>query len=311
MPPKPETQFIRACSSGKSDVVRGLLQSGLASETRDNFGLTGLIWAARKGHIEVAKILLAFGADLEARDRTGRTALHHAVAFNRHDFVEFIADRGAFLNPVDLHGWTPLDLAASGGQVVRVLAQLGAERRKSEEPLEIRAGLNRFSSGGAVGGPDLPVEVERIHIQLNTLLRRWVGKYSPAVEGFAFLLYVDASLARYTKQLKLCGPQKARRSGRWLSVKIGVPESWWRGEEAKYKTHLTDSIEEGLKSMIALLQRNKHQVNAQRLLADWATIKQEFLETPAPPFAAEKQRAQITAAVNHAIGAGVRRKRVR
>ena len=75
MAPKPETQFIRACSTGKSEVVRELLQGGISTETRDTYGLTGLIWAGRKGQVGVAEVLLAGGADVEAKDRTGRTAL--------------------------------------------------------------------------------------------------------------------------------------------------------------------------------------------------------------------------------------------
>ena len=58
MAPKPETQFIRACSTGKPEVVRELLEGGLSPETRDNYGLTGLIWAGRKGQVGVAEILL-------------------------------------------------------------------------------------------------------------------------------------------------------------------------------------------------------------------------------------------------------------
>ena len=120
------------------------------------------------------------------------------------------------------------------------------------------------------------------------------------MEGFSFPLYVDGSLVRYTEEMNLLGPQKARRSGSWLSAEIGVPERWWRENEPTYKTHLTDSIEEGLNSMIALLQRNKHEVDAERLLADWATVKRELLETSAPPFPAEKQRASVVALVNEA-----------
>jgi hypothetical protein len=81
---------------------------------------------------------------------------------------------------------------------------------------------------------------------------------------------------------------------------MGIPEEWWREDESTYKTYLTNSIEAGLNSMIALLRRNKHEVNAGRLLADWATIKKEFLETTAPPFPAEKQRESMMAMVNEA-----------
>jgi hypothetical protein len=301
MAPKPEIQFIRACSTGKPEVVRELLQSGLSPETRDTYGLTGLIWAGRKGHVVVAEVLLAGGADLEAKDRRGRTALHHAVALKRPDFVEFIANRRAFLNPVDVHGCTPLDIASmSGDKMVKLLERLGAQRRKSERPPERRTGLNRFASGGATGGPNLPIEVERVRIQLNAFLRHWTGEYSPAVEVFSFPLYVDGSLVRYTEQMNLLGPQKAQRSGNWLTVKIGVPEEWWSENETTYKTHLADSIEAGLNSMITLLQRNKHEVDADQLLADWATVKREFLETPAPPFPAEKEHESMMAMVNDA-----------
>ena len=83
-------------------------------------------------------------------------------------------------------------------------------------------------------------------------------------------------------------------------VKIGVPEKWWLENETGYKTHLTDSIEAGFNSIIAQLQRNKHEVNAAQLLTDWAAVKKQFLETSAPPFPAEKQRESMMALVNQA-----------
>ena len=310
MAPKLEIQFIRACSTGKPEVVRELLQGGLPPETRDTYGLTGLIWAARKGQVAVAEALLAGGADLEEKDRRGRTALHHAVALKHPDFVKFIANRGAFLNPVDMHGCTPLDLATmSGDKMVALLEQLGAQRKKSERLPEKKKGINRFASGGATGGPNLPIQIERVRVQLNRLLQGWTGEYSPQIEVFRFPLFVDGAVVRYTEEMNLLGPQKAQRSGSWLTVKIGVPEDWWRESETTYKTHLTGSIEAGLNSMIALLKRNKHDVNAELLLADWAVVKKEFLETTAPPFPAEKQRESMMAMVEEARRAVEARKR--
>jgi hypothetical protein len=61
--------------------------------------------------------------------------------------------------------------------------------------------------------------------------------------------------------------------------------------------------------MIALLKRNKHDVNAELLLADWAVVKKEFLETTAPPFPAEKQRESMMAMVEEARRAVEARKR--
>jgi hypothetical protein len=301
MAPKPELQFIRACSTGKTEVVRELLLNGLSPDSCDSFGLTGLMWAARKGQIEVANVLLAGGADLEAKDRLGRTALFHAVAYKRHVFAEFLLAKGAMPSPVDAHGWTPLDIASmpTNREMVEILQQSGAERRYSQKPpVGVQLRSNSFYFGPAVGGPNLPVEVERIHIQLGLAMSGWTGNYTDAIETFSFSPFVDGSVVRYTEGMNILGVQKAKRKKDWLDVDIGVPESWWREEEPKYKRRLTDSMEEGLRSMIALLLRNKHEVNAELLLADWAKVRKEFLETPAPPFAAEKQRAATRSMVN-------------
>ena len=56
--------------------------------------------------------------------------------------------------------------------MVALLEQFGAQRGKSEKSPEKRKGLNRFGSGGA-SGSDLPIGVERVRVQLNTLLHRW------------------------------------------------------------------------------------------------------------------------------------------
>jgi hypothetical protein len=304
MAPNPELHFIRACSTGKTEVVRELLHSGFSPDTRDPFGLTGLMWAGRKGHVEIANVLLGGGADLEAKDRRGRTALFHAVAYKRHAFVEFLLAKGAMHSPVDAHGWTPLDVASmpSNQKSVEILKQSGAERKYSQEPpVQPKLRSNSFYFGPGVGGPDLPVEVERIHIQFGLAMSRWKGNYTDAIETFSFSPFVDGSVVRYTERMNILGVQKAKRKKNWLDVEIGVPESWWREEEPKYKKRLTDSIEEGLHSMIALLIRNKHGVNAELLLADWAKVRKELLETPAPPFAAEKQRAAMRSMVSEIV----------
>jgi hypothetical protein len=197
-------------------------------------------------------------------------------------------------------------------KMVAILTQLGAQRKATQEPPpEGEKKLNRFGTGGATGGPDLPVEVGRVRVQLNTLLSRWKGEYATAVEAFYFPLFTDGSLIRYTETMKILGAQEAKRKRDWVEVKIGVPESWWREEEPAYKRLLTDSIEKGLHSMIALLQRNKHEVRAELLLRDWEGVKKEFLSTPAPPYAAERQQAAMMSLVKEVIRAAEERKQLR
>jgi len=84
----------------------------------------------------------------------------------------------------------------------------------------------------------------------------------------------------------IVGAQKAKRKRDWVEVEIGIPENWWRGDQgALYKWHLASAVEEGLRSMIDLLKRNRHEINDGTLLRDWHTIKSRFLadaehETP-------------------------------
>lgn len=239
MAAKPETLFIRACSTGKAETVRQLIQSGPSPDTRDTYGLTGLIWAGRRGQIEVARVLVEAGAELDGKDRTGRTALSHSVMFKRLAFVQFMASNAAFLNPVDMHGWTPLDLASipKDARMVEILKQLGAQGKSTQEPPpEDETHTNTFYGGAGVGGPDLPIEVERIHIQLSAGMRRWKGNYTNAIKTFGFVLFVDGSVIRYTETMNVLGTQKAKRKRDWVEVRVGVPESWSSEEEAAYKS---------------------------------------------------------------------------
>ena len=127
---KTTAAFIRACSRGDATELARILSQGMPADTRDKYGLTGLIWAGRKGHVEIAKILLSSGADIEGTDKRGRTSLFHAVGYKRYDFVEYMATQGANLNPIDVHGWVPLDFSVSNHNVkmAGILKRLGAKQ---------------------------------------------------------------------------------------------------------------------------------------------------------------------------------------
>lgn len=138
---------------------------------------------------------------------------------------------------------------------------------------------NTFSLGAQIGGNDASDATRRPEQEVRDALNRWSGNYCGAIREFAFLLRVDGAIHSYTKIFNIDGAQKAKRKKDWVEVEIGVPEIWWKPDQrASYKKHLLEEIEKGLHSMIELLQRNRHDINATALLADWGNIKSELLE---------------------------------
>lgn len=138
---------------------------------------------------------------------------------------------------------------------------------------------NNFSLGSQVGGPDAS-EITRNHEQdLRDAFNRWQGDYTNAIKEFAFILRVDGKVHSYTKEWDILGAQPAKRKRDWIEVEIGVPERWWREAQGRnYRIYLTAEIENGLHSMIELLQRNKHTIKAEALLSDWRRIKSNYLQ---------------------------------
>ncbi len=141
---------------------------------------------------------------------------------------------------------------------------------------------NVFSLGSQIGGPASGPAAEAMldmEHQLRDAMNRWRGDYTTAISEFAFLLRVDGEIHTYKKIYGIMGAQPAKRKREWVEVEIGVPESWWREDRGKnYKMRLAAEIDKGLRSMIELLQRNKHPINGEALLADWETIKTEWFD---------------------------------
>ncbi|HKA07330.1 MAG TPA: ankyrin repeat domain-containing protein [Gemmataceae bacterium] len=274
-------KFFQACSTGKSGVVAAYLDSGVGPNARDQYQLTGLIWAGRKGRIEVANLLLQRGADIDAEDLTGRTALFHAVAYKRHEFVEFLAKRGANASPIDMHDWTPLDCATSGRdkKMVALLERLGAVR-KSTEAERIAGSRTEISIGQQSGGPADPFMWPKIHLYMM-FEKHCTANYCPTVDKFALVLRVGGSIDDF-------GPEaieriRRRRPDRYITVDIVVPVERWKGKrEGAIKKYLAEKVRSALESCVARLKKDKEALDDEALLTAVDTAIEEFLTTPTP-----------------------------
>src|SRR5262249_24107915 len=96
---------------------------------RDEFGLTALVWAAKRGDLELATALLPYRPDLEATDRHGRTPLLLAADGGHTELVHLLLEQGASLGATSTNGHTLLHMAAASGQAELVTQILAFESR--------------------------------------------------------------------------------------------------------------------------------------------------------------------------------------
>jgi len=135
--------------------------------------------------------------------------------------------------------------------------------------------MNSFSLGAQVGG-QIATSASRYEQELRDLFNQWKGEYSTDIREFAFLLRIDGEFHAYTRMWNILGAQRAKRKRDWVEVEIGIPETWWMDTNG-YKQRLAEEVERGLTSMIDLLRRNRHDVNAELLMEDWRKVKARFL----------------------------------
>jgi ankyrin repeat protein len=120
------TPLIRAAKACDVPAAKLLMAHGAKVDLPTSQGLTPLLvvagsnWAItdtrgrfrnEKQCIEMARMLLDAGANINAANNNGQTSLHAAARMDMKDFVRFIGERGANLEPKDRNGATPLDIA--------------------------------------------------------------------------------------------------------------------------------------------------------------------------------------------------------
>ncbi len=110
-----------AVERGDADALRSLLVRGDDADSRDRYGQTALMLAARAGHVAAVEVLLAHGADLDHAAKYGLTALMLAAINDRPEVVRLLLRAGADTGRVGsgapgFAGKTALDLALDLGR---------------------------------------------------------------------------------------------------------------------------------------------------------------------------------------------------
>ena len=108
-----EVELINAVSSGNTQAVQALLESGVDVNLRDDTdtGKTMLMLAASKGHEDLALSLIKAGADIHAKEQNGITALMCAAMRGQKNILAELIKAGADVNAYEQKGFTALQFA--------------------------------------------------------------------------------------------------------------------------------------------------------------------------------------------------------
>lgn len=123
-------QMIEAAKNGETETVIQLIrEKGVQLNTRNNNGVTALIFAANNGHYNLVKELLDVGASIEDKSNNGMTSLNWACKWGHFDVAALLVARGADIATSDIEGMTPLMWASKSRSepLVKLLLKNGAQ----------------------------------------------------------------------------------------------------------------------------------------------------------------------------------------
>ncbi len=114
-----QTPLLLAARANHEDVMRALVAAGADPKLKAQDGTTVLMNAASSGHIEVVKYAYELYPDVNAATTRKSTVMHAAVTGSMQTstqaeickVVQFLADKGADVDPLDATGRTPIAIA--------------------------------------------------------------------------------------------------------------------------------------------------------------------------------------------------------
>lgn len=126
---RPAAGMLHAATTGDTQALRSMVESGVPVNVTDETGLTPLMAASYSGMTEAQAVLLDLGAAIEATDSSGYTALMFACNAGKTDSARLLVERGADVHHGDKESSTPIMFAAQHGhnEIVRLLLEKGAD----------------------------------------------------------------------------------------------------------------------------------------------------------------------------------------
>jgi ankyrin repeat protein len=114
-----QTALLLAARANHEDVMRALIAAGADPKAKAQDGATLLMAAAGSGHLATVKYAYEFDPDVKAVTINKSTVMHAAVTFTLEmstqaevcAVIQFLASKGADVDPEDANGRTPIVIA--------------------------------------------------------------------------------------------------------------------------------------------------------------------------------------------------------
>ncbi len=94
--------LLKASRDGKIKTVQALLEKGADVNTKNNYGVTALIFASSMGHTDIVKLLIEKGAEVNAKTTDSYTALIWASKNGHTDIVGLLKQAGVVNTIADI-----------------------------------------------------------------------------------------------------------------------------------------------------------------------------------------------------------------
>jgi len=123
------TALEEAVETGNLEIVRILLRAGANVNTRNEVGLTPLMFIRDNATPQLIRELISAGGYINARDESGGTSLMAAAAESKYEVVKELIDAGASVGSKNANGGTALIFAAGNGdsRIAKLLIDLGED----------------------------------------------------------------------------------------------------------------------------------------------------------------------------------------
>ncbi|WP_345989526.1 ankyrin repeat domain-containing protein [Sulfurimonas sp. HSL1-2] len=230
-----ETPLHVAVKLGDPEIVLQLLQYGARPHTENSEGVTptaiakaqksktllslleevrpvfdlpaepDLFDLASNGNLYAIVNAEATPMELSRRDAQNRTLLHHAVFGNNPKLVTYLLNKGLFIDAGDLHGITPVIIAASHPKFVRLLEKLllrypTLEHRTDNHATALTIALRNGNPDGAAAlirhGANILTH-DGLHTPL-TLVHRGIETYPEIADSYRRLFRVMLDRGAHT-----------------------------------------------------------------------------------------------------------------